>query len=183
MIVRHNRSRGARTRLPLKARIRWRAPAAGGVGAGVAATARRSTSRAQAATAECPPSDKGNQGTAPLTARDRYVSTPDGNSIYSWGYSLSSGHFQLPGPVLCVTSGQTVTVVLHNELPEATSIVFPGQHGVTADGNAAQPQFDATSHDLTSMVQSAAATSGSVTYQFKAGSPGTYLYTSGTDVT
>src|SRR6478609_4530692 len=182
MIMRLNRSRGARTRVPLKTRIRGRAPVVVGVGAVVAATAFGATSGAQAATSEGLLCEKGNQGTFSLTARDGYVSTPDGNSIYSWGYSLSSGHFQLPGPVLCVTSEQTVTVVLHNELPEATSIVFPGQKAVTADGNAAQPQFDA-SHTLTSMVQPAAATSGSVTYQFTAGSPGTYLYTSGTDVT
>ena len=65
-----------------------------------------------------------------LTAEDGYVSTPDGNSIYMWSYGLSSGKFQLPGPTLCVTSGQTVTVVLHNTLPEDTSIVFPGQSGV-----------------------------------------------------
>ncbi|WP_374971274.1 multicopper oxidase domain-containing protein [Terrabacter sp. BE26] len=181
--MRLNRSRGARSRAPFKARIRGRAPVAVGVAAVVAATALGATSGAQAATSEGLLCEKGNQGTFSLAARDGYVSTPDGNSIYSWGYSLSSGRFQLPGPVLCVTSGQTVTVVLHNELPEATSIVFPGQHGVTADGNPAQPQFDATSHELTSMVQPAAATSGSVTYQFKAGSPGTYLYTSGTDVT
>ena len=45
-----------------------------------------------------------------------------------------------------------------------------------ANGNPAQPQFDAGG-SLTSMVQAAdAATDGSVTYAFTAGSPGTYLY-------
>ena len=73
-------------------------------------------------------------------------------------------------------------MVLHNTLPEATSIVFPGQKGVKADGNPAQPQFDAGG-SLTSLVQPAAgARHGSVTYTFTAGSPGTYLYESGTDV-
>ncbi len=115
-----------------------------------------------------------------LTARDGYVSTPDGNSIYMWGYGLSSGKFQLPGPTLCVTSGETVTVVLHNTLPEDTSIVFPGQKGVRADGNPAQPQLTSTG-TMTSMVQPAEATNGSVTYTFQAGSAGTYLYESGTD--
>ena len=33
-------------------------------------------------------------------------------------------------------------MILHNTLPEATSIVFPGQTGVKANGNPAQPQFD-----------------------------------------
>ncbi len=116
-----------------------------------------------------------------LTARDGYVSTPDGNSLYTWSYGMSSGHFQLPGPVLCVTSGDHVTVVLHNTLPEATSIVFPGQKSVKADGNPAQPQIDGAG-TMTSMVQAADPTDGSVTYEFTAGSPGTYLYESGTDV-
>ncbi|MDQ1750466.1 MAG: hypothetical protein QOE71_1522 [Pseudonocardiales bacterium] len=117
-----------------------------------------------------------------LTAQAGYVSTPDGNSIYMWSYGNSTRGFQLPGPTLCVTSGDTVTVVLHNSLPEPTSILFPGQSGVTADGNAAQPQFDTTGSTLTSLVQPAAPNNGSVTYRFTAGSPGSYLYSSGTDV-
>jgi FtsP/CotA-like multicopper oxidase with cupredoxin domain len=115
-----------------------------------------------------------------LTASDGYISTPDGNSIYMWSYRNSSGGFQLPGPTLCVTSGDAVTIVLHNALPEATSVVFPGQTGVKANGNPAQPQFD-TGGSLISLVQSAPF-DGSVTYTFTAGSPGTYLYESGTDV-
>jgi FtsP/CotA-like multicopper oxidase with cupredoxin domain len=119
-----------------------------------------------------------------LTAQSGFVSTPDGNSIYMWSYGNSTHGFQLPGPTLCVTSGQTVTVVLHNTLAEPTSIIFPGQSGVLADGVAAQPQFDVPGPggSLTSMVQSATAKGGSVTYSFQAGSPGTYLYQSGTDV-
>jgi FtsP/CotA-like multicopper oxidase with cupredoxin domain len=116
-----------------------------------------------------------------LTASDGYVSTPDGNSIYMWSYGNSKRGFQSPGPTLCVESGRPVTVVLHNKLPEATSIVFPGQQSVKANGNPAQPQFD-SGGSLTSLVQSAAATDGSVTYTFTAGSPGTYLYVTGTDV-
>ena len=116
-----------------------------------------------------------------LTASDGYVSTPDGNSIYMWSYGNSKRGFQLPGPTLCVESGRPVTVVLHNKLPEATSIVFPGQQSVKANGNPAQPQFD-SGGSLTSLVQSADATDGSVTYTFTAGSPGTYLYETGTDV-
>jgi FtsP/CotA-like multicopper oxidase with cupredoxin domain len=81
-----------------------------------------------------------------------------------------------------LTSGKQVTVVLHNTLAEPTSIMFPGQTGVLADGNAAQPQFDTSGATLTSMVQPAAPGSGSVTYTFTAGSPGTYLYQTGTDV-
>ncbi len=104
-----------------------------------------------------------------------------------WGYADEAQRsFQLPGPVLCVDSGATVTVVLHNHLPEATSIIFPGQHSVTADGHPAGPEKDADGN-VVSMVPSAdavsadGATPGSVTYTFVAGSPGTYLYKSGTD--
>ena len=54
-----------------------------------------------------------------------------------------------------------------------------------ADGKPAQPQLN-TAGTLTSMVQAADApdgtgSPGSVTYEFDAGSPGTYLYSSGTD--
>jgi FtsP/CotA-like multicopper oxidase with cupredoxin domain len=140
---------------------------------------------AQAATSEGLDCATDPNNTFSLTARDGYVSTPDGNSIYMWSYGMSSGKFQLPGPVLCVTSGKTVTVVLHNTLPEETSIVFGGQKGVKADGKPAQPQLSGTG-SMTSMVQTAdtadSSGPGSVTYTFTAGDPGTYLYSSGTDV-
>jgi FtsP/CotA-like multicopper oxidase with cupredoxin domain len=168
------------------ARTRRRAGILAAVSALVAAVAIGSTTGgAQAATSEGLLCQTDPQQTFSLTARSGYITTPDGNSIYMWGYGMSSGRFQLPGPVLCVTSGRTVTVILHNTLPEPTSIVFPGQTGVKANGNPAQPQFDGVgpAGSLTSMVQTAAADSGSVTYTFTAGSPGTYLYTSGTDVT
>ena len=61
-----------------------------------------------------------------------------------WSYGNSTRGFQLPGPdAVRHLRASTVTVVLHNTLPEATSIVFPGQTGVKADGNPAQPQLDA----------------------------------------
>ena len=146
--------------------------------AAVAVTAPRP---AHAATSEGLLCDTDAQQTFSLTASDGYVSTPDGNSIYMWSYGNSKRGFQLPGPTLCVTSGKPVTVVLHNTLPEATSIVFPGQTAVKANGNPAQPQFD-SGGSLTSLVQPAAKNDGSVTYTFTAGSPGTYLYKTGTDV-
>jgi FtsP/CotA-like multicopper oxidase with cupredoxin domain len=120
-----------------------------------------------------------------LDARSGYATTPDGNSIYMWSYGDSTGAFQLPGPTLCVHSGDKVTVVLHNTLPEPTSIVFSGQTAITANGAVAQPQFTTPgdpSTPVTSLVQPAAP-NGSMTYQFTAGRPGTYLYSSGTDVT
>ncbi len=125
-------------------------------------------------------SNAGN--TFSLDAVAGYISTPDGNSIYAWGYTGSGQQFQLPGPVLCVASGARVTVVLHNRLPEPVSLTFPGQSDVTADGLPAEPQLD-PGGNLVSLTPAAPATSGTVTYAFTAGTPGTYLYESGTDVT
>src|SRR5690349_4204551 len=116
-----------------------------------------------------------------LTAGAGYVTTPDGNSIYMWSYTVSGGAFQLPGPTLCVEAGHPVTIVLHNTLPEATSIMFLGQSQVLANGQPAQPEVDATGN-LTSLTTTAAANTGSVTYTFTATKPGTYLYSSRTDV-
>lgn len=113
-----------------------------------------------------------------LRASAGYMSTPDGNSLLMWSYGPADGDFQLPGPTLCVTQGDLVTVELTNDLSEPVSIVFPGQEGVKADGSAAQPQFGGGA--LTSLVQ-AAAPGESVTYTFTAAEPGTYLYESGTE--
>jgi hypothetical protein len=114
-----------------------------------------------------------------LTASAGSISMPDGNTIYTWSYGVSGGAFQFPGPVLCVNQGDTVTVVLKNTLGEATSIMFPGLDGVLSNGALAQPEFSGTT--LTSLVPTAAANGGSVTYRFVASSPGTFLYESGTD--
>jgi len=154
---------------------------AGSVAALVVAVVVTTPHTAQAATSEGLLCDTNAQQTFSLTAEEGYISTPDGNSIYMWSYGNSSRGFQLPGPTLCVTSGQPVTVILHNTLREETSIVFPGQTGVKANGNPAQPELSSAGA-LTSLVQGAAATGGSITYTFTAGSPGTYLYESGTDV-
>jgi FtsP/CotA-like multicopper oxidase with cupredoxin domain len=161
-------------------RGRLRLALSGGLAAVLAGAALMTMPGAEAAPSSGLPCDTAPDNAFSLTASDGYASTPDGNSIYMWSYGSSTRGFQLPGPTLCVTSGQKVTVVLHNTLPEPTSIIFPGQKGVRANGSAAQPQLD-SGGTLTSMVQ-AAATGKQVTYTFTAGSPGTYLYESGTDV-
>src|ERR1700751_4152732 len=88
-----------------------------------------------------PGSVSGTTHTFNLVANTGYADTPDGNSIFMWGYANhdapDNDHFQTPGPVLCVTQGETVVVNLTNTLPEPASIVFPGQEGVTATGGAA----------------------------------------------
>jgi FtsP/CotA-like multicopper oxidase with cupredoxin domain len=117
-----------------------------------------------------------------LVANVGNIETPDGNSVFNWGYAnlaVDSGHFQAPGPVLCVNQGATVTINLHNALnvhpaqpamqPENVSIVFPGQDGVSATGGSA------------GLLTREAAPGGDVTYSFTASEPGTYIYESGTN--
>jgi FtsP/CotA-like multicopper oxidase with cupredoxin domain len=120
-----------------------------------------------------------------LTAQSAYISQPDGQAIYSWGYgcvtqpstflpSKISGGFcntmQVPGPTLIVTEGDPVTVTLTNSLPTAagtTSILFPGFNVTTSGG-------------VVGLLTQEAAPGGSVTYSFTATSPGTHSYYSGT---
>ncbi len=99
--------------------------------------------------------------------------------MFMWGYTEVGQPFQHPSPVLCVNEGDTVTVNLKNNLPEAVSIMFPGQDNVLADGVPAQPQFSGT--DLVSLTNTASANGGSVSYSFVAGHPGSFLYESGTN--
>ncbi len=115
-----------------------------------------------------------------LSTSAGYINLPDGNTMYMLGYTAAGQPFQHPGPVLCVTAGETVTINLQNGSPEDVSIVFPGQEGVLADGAPAQPQFDATGK-LTSLTNVAPRNGGSVTYSFVASRPGTFLYQSGTE--
>jgi FtsP/CotA-like multicopper oxidase with cupredoxin domain len=112
-----------------------------------------------------------NGPTFDLHATTGDISTPDGNSVFMWGYgSGSGGDYQDPGPILCVNEGDAVTVNLTNDLPEPTSIVFPGQIGVTASGGS--PGL---------LAQEASSGGGTVSYSFTADHPGTFLYESGTE--
>lgn len=115
-----------------------------------------------------------------LTTRTGYVSLPDSNTVYMWGFSAGSNPFQHPGPVLCVNQGDIVRVNLVNTLSQDVSITFPGQENVTVDGEPAQPQFDGTGA-LTSLTNVAPKNGGTVTYEFVANRPGTFVYQSGTN--
>jgi len=97
--------------------------------------------------------------------------------MYMWSYRSTNGVFQHPGPVLCVTEGDVVIVHLTNNMDYGltTSMAFPGQVGVTADGAAAQP--DLANASLTDSV----AFGDTITYSFTAGRPGTFIYESGTN--
>ncbi len=125
-----------------------------------------------------------------LQAKDAYITQPDGQSVYSWGYGCNGtpggfapaaisgtcNEMQLPGPTLIVTEGQTVTVTLTNSLPAAagpTSILFPGFNVTTSCGAA-------TPVGVQGLLTCEAAQGGTVTYTFTPGSPGTRAYYSGT---
>lgn len=116
-----------------------------------------------------------------LTTKTGYISLPDGNTTFMWGYSNGFDPFQHPAPVLCVNQGDTVTVILHNTLPEAASIMFPGQGNVLANGMPAQPEFNGPGGRVSSLTNTAAANGGTITYTFEASEPGTFLYESGTN--
>jgi len=119
----------------------------------------------------------GTAGTAgpefELETSTGFFSAPDGNQVFMWGYNMVGEGFQMPGPVMCVNEGETVTVNLTNNLGEPTSMVFPGQSDVTAQmtsGSGNQGLFALE-----------AAPGETVQYTFEATNPGTYLYQSGTD--
>src|ERR1700686_712246 len=67
-----------------------------------------------------------------LTAQSAFLTQPDGQTVYSWGYgcdgapggyapsAITNGFcntMQVPGPTLIVNEGDTVTVKLTNGLP------------------------------------------------------------------
>lgn len=119
-----------------------------------------------------------------LWASDGYISIPDGNSIYIWGYTENPDKSaQLPGPVLVVSQGQTVTVNLNNRLSEPVSISFPGQSNVMVvhpggEEWPARPQYE--NGKLVSLTDFARP-GETVSYRFVASHPGTYIYESGTN--
>ena len=113
-----------------------------------------------------------------LTAQAAYITQPDGQMIYSWGYGClvapsgyapsaisgaTCGSMQIPGPTLIVKEGDTVTIKLQNGLPTAagnTSILFPGFNVTTSGG-------------VAGLLTQEAAPGGTVIYTFIASSPGT----------
>lgn len=111
-----------------------------------------------------------------LVARADRITTPDGDSIYFWGFGLAGpGRAQYPGPTLLIDQGTTVTVSVTNDLPPAAkqraSLTFPGQESVTA-ACTTQPCVQGP-------LALEAGQGGTVTYTFKASRPGTFSYHSG----
>jgi FtsP/CotA-like multicopper oxidase with cupredoxin domain len=102
----------------------------------------------------------GTNVTCDLWAEVGSTLLPDGASVTIWGYSATDGGVPaLPGPVLIVNQGDTVTVNLTNHLLEPTALHFQGQDMLP---------------DTTGLAAGASAA-----YVFTAANPGTYLYEAG----
>ena len=102
----------------------------------------------------------GTATTCNLWAETGTLALPGPTSVPIWGFAATAGGSPtVPGPVLVVNQGDSVTVNLTNDLAVATAIAFDGQAMVP---------------DLTGV---AAGTTRS--YTFTAVAPGTYLYEAG----
>ena len=109
-----------------------------------------------------------------LKAKSGHITTPDGDSLLVWGYSLNDGPMQYPGPTLILNQGDTINITLDNTLNVPVSMVFPGQTSVQTTGG------------VNGLLTKEAAAVGSgnpttVQYSFVANKPGTYMYHSGTN--
>jgi FtsP/CotA-like multicopper oxidase with cupredoxin domain len=104
-----------------------------------------------------------------FTAGSDYLMTGEGNLVRFWGLANGTGPIQYPAPTLILDQGVPVTISLTNTLPVATSLVFPGQVGVTSSGGS--PGL---------LAAEAAPSGGTVSYAFTPATPGTYIYQSGT---
>ncbi len=115
-----------------------------------------------------------------LGAKAGYISTPEGGSIYTWGFSNGAASMQYPGPTLIVNEGDVVTVTLSNELPVPVSVVFPGQTGVVAEEISAPTAAGTLTLEAGAPTSDPVVAGGTVKYTFTASHPGTYMYHSGT---
>jgi len=108
-----------------------------------------------------------------LFSADGYINAADGVQIYMWGFGApadkgGTGLMQYSGPTLLVQQGETVTIHFTNNLPTRTSMLFPGQSGVSASGGSE------------GVLAREVGPGEQVTYSFVAAQAGTYLYQSGT---
>lgn len=104
-----------------------------------------------------------------LVAKSGNITAGDGNNLFFWGYANGTSPVQYPGPTLIVNQGETVTIQLISQLPEASSIVIPGFAVSSTGGQQGLLTREAPPDGATA-----------VTYTFTADRPGTFTYYSGT---
>ncbi len=113
---------------------------------------------------------------------------PDARVVTMWGFALSddifaTGTATVPGPLLEVAPGDsTLTIHLKNDLPEATSLVIPGQIATMTpvwndESSGNRPSLAAR---VRSFTHEAGKLGGTAKYTWNNLKPGTYLYESGT---
>jgi FtsP/CotA-like multicopper oxidase with cupredoxin domain len=125
----------------------------------------------------------GMEGTSfTLNLGETFISTAEGGAVYMWGCDPGTGVVQYPCPTLIVNEGADVQITINyafrpGEGPEvvqgadpSVGLVFPGQTGVSATGGRA------------GVLTQEATQSSSVTYNFTAESPGTFMYHGGSDI-
>jgi FtsP/CotA-like multicopper oxidase with cupredoxin domain len=94
-----------------------------------------------------------------LTAKESMLHLDDNTLKNAWTYNGT-----VPGPQLRVKQGETIKVVLKNELPEPVTIHW---HGIPVPNNM---------DGIPGVTQNAVKPGESFTYQFKVDVPGTYWY-------
>jgi FtsP/CotA-like multicopper oxidase with cupredoxin domain len=98
--------------------------------------------------------------TCDLWATTGTLTLPGGTNVTIWGYASDGlSPAGLPGPTLVATEGETLAIVLHNGLSEATSLSIPGF--------------------LESADRVGVGAGGTKTYTYSGLQPGTYLYQAG----
>lgn len=104
----------------------------------------------------------GSTRTCHLWALNGSLTLPDGRVVTVWGFASSAGGPAIvPGPVIRANAGETLEIVLHNELGGQTvSLAFPGIEGII-------PDLDGV------------ATGATRTYTFPVPASGSFLYEAG----
>ncbi len=112
-----------------------------------------------------------------LQAGIKTITMPDGASITMWGFGPVGGEITIPGPVLRVPSNDsTLTINLTNNLPEAVSIIIPGQVAtlspVRFTDSKGRQRVRSFTHETPP--------GGTASYTWNNIKEGTYIYQSGT---
>jgi manganese oxidase len=108
-----------------------------------------------------------------LTAKADRITTPDGHSIYFWGFDSGGGRAQYPAPTLIIPAPGSVSITVVNSLPpqfnQRVSLAVAGL-GVAAACT--------TEPCVQGPITMEAGQGGAVTYTVAASRPGTFLYNS-----